>query len=106
MKDSVGRDRLWKNVDYMLKGLKQLGFNTGETESAIIPVIVGNEEILGCLHNELRHRGVFTNLVSYPAVRRKECRLRVSMMNSITRPEMDQALSIFAELGRKYGIIA
>ena len=106
MDDRVGRDKLWQNVDYMLKGLKQLGFNTGETESAIIPVIVGNEEILGRLHNELRHRGVFTNLVSYPAVRRKECRLRVSMMNSITQPEMDHALSILAELGRKYGIIA
>lgn len=106
MEDSVGRDKLWENVDYMLKGLKQLGFNTGETESAIIPVIVGNEDVLGRFHNELRHRGVFTNLVSYPAVRRKECRLRVSMMNSITQSEIDQALSILSELGRKYGIIA
>jgi 8-amino-7-oxononanoate synthase len=106
MEDCAGRDKLRKNVDYMLKGLKELGFNTGDTESAIIPVIVSNEEILGRFHNELRHRGVFTNLVSYPAVRRKECRLRVSMMNSLTRAELDQALSILAELGRKHGIIA
>ena len=106
MEENAGRDKLWQNVDYMLKGLKQLGFNTGNTESAIIPIIVGNEEVLGRFHNELRHRGVFTNLVSYPAVRRKECRLRVTMMNSITQSEIDQALSVLAELGRKYGIIA
>ncbi len=105
MEDNAGRDKLWKNVDYILNGLKQLGFNTGETESPIIPIMVGNEETLGRFHNELRHRGVFTNLVSYPAVRRKECRLRMTMMNSITQSEMDLALSILAELGRKYGII-
>lgn len=106
MADNAGRDTLWKNVDYMLNGLKQLGFNTGKTESPIIPIVVGNEETLGRFHNELRHRGVFTNLVSYPAVRRKECRLRITMMNSITQSEMDRALFILAELGRKYGIIA
>lgn len=104
--DGAGRDRLWTNIRTMKQGLRKLGFNTGATESAIIPVIVGDEEILGRFHNELRHRGVFTNLVSYPAVRRKECRLRISMMNSIAQSEIDQALSILGELGRKYGIIA
>jgi glycine C-acetyltransferase len=105
MDDRAGRDRLWMNIRYMLDGLKELGFDTGNTESAIIPVIVGDEDKLGRFHNELRHRGVFTNLVSYPAVRRKECRLRVSMMNSLTKEELDEALSIFAELGRIYDII-
>ena len=105
MSDNSGRDRLWQNIRYMLKGLKGLGFNTGDTESAIIPVIVGDEEKLARFHNSLRHHGIFTNLVTYPAVRRKECRLRISIMNSLTEREMDQALSALAELGRKYGII-
>jgi len=103
--DEAGRDRLWENVRYMLAGLKGLGFDTGHTASAIIPVMIGNEAKLADIHNELRLRGVFTSVVTYPAVRRKECRLRVSMMNSHTRAEMDRALGIFAELGRKYGII-
>jgi glycine C-acetyltransferase len=105
MSDNSGRDKLWNNIRYMLKGLNQLGFNTGNTESAIIPVIVGNEEKLARFHNELRHHGIFTNFVSYPAVRRKECRLRISIMNSLTEKEMDQALSVFTELGRKHGVI-
>ncbi|MCD4654683.1 aminotransferase class I/II-fold pyridoxal phosphate-dependent enzyme, partial [bacterium] len=100
MEDRAGRDKLWKNIDYMLQGLKKLGFDTASTESAIIPVMVGNEEVLARFHTELRHSGVFTNLVSYPAVRRKECRLRLSVMNSLTKDDMDQALAILAELGR------
>jgi 7-keto-8-aminopelargonate synthetase-like enzyme len=104
--DAAGREKLWENVRYMLTGLKALGFNTGETESAIIPVIIGDEEKLSDFHNDLRLKGVFTNVVTYPAVRRKECRLRVSIMNSLTREDMDAALAIFAESGRKHTIIA
>ncbi|MBN2685006.1 MAG: aminotransferase class I/II-fold pyridoxal phosphate-dependent enzyme [Pontiellaceae bacterium] len=103
--DEAGRNQLWKNVNYMLNGLRSLGFDTGETQSPIIPVIVGDEKKLGAFQNELRRHGVFTNVVTYPAVRRKECRLRVSMMSTLTQPEMDQALTLFAELGRKYSVI-
>ena len=103
--DAAGRDRLWDNIRYMLAGLKRLGFDTGDTESAIIPIMIGDEGKLANLHNDLRHQGVLTNLVTYPAVRRKECRLRVSIMNSLTMEEMDRALGIFAELGRKYDVI-
>ena len=103
--DAAGRAQLWENVRYMRSGLQALGFDTGDTASAIIPVFVGDEEKLGRFHNDLRRRGVFTNVVTYPAVRRKECRLRVSIMNSLTRGEMDRALAIFAELGRTLGII-
>lgn len=105
MSDNSGRDRLWQNIRYMLKGLKGLGFNTGNTESAIIPIIVGDEERLAGFHNDLRHNGIFTNLVTYPAVRRKECRLRLNIMNSLTKKEMDQTLSVLAEEGRRHGII-
>lgn len=103
--DAAGRERLWSNVRYMLAGLKALGFDTGDTRSAIIPVMVGDEERLGRFHNALRRRGVFTNVVTYPAVRRKECRLRVSIMSSLTREDMDRALAVFAETGRALGVI-
>jgi len=104
--DGAGRDRLWQNIRYMLAGLKGLGFNTGETESAIIPVIVGDEPRLARFHNDLRRRGVYTNIVTYPAVRRKACRLRLCIMNALTRSDMDEALSILADTGRQHGIIA
>lgn len=103
--DQAGRETLWRNVRHLQAGLASLGFDTGDTESAIIPIMVGDETKLARFHNDLLDQGVFTNLVTYPAVRRKECRLRVSVMNSLTRADMDRALALFRELGRKHGII-
>jgi len=100
----IHRD-LWRNVDYLREGLQELGFDTGHSESAVIPVIVGDEDRLALFQNELRHRGVFTNLVTYPAVRRKECRLRVNVMRTLTQEDMDRALAIFAAVGRECGVI-
>lgn len=104
--DAAGRAQLWDNVRYMRAGLQALGFDTGQTESAIIPVRVGDEQRLAAFHNDLRRRGVFTNVVTYPAVRRKDCRLRVSIMSSLTRDELDRSLAAFAALGRRHGVIA
>ncbi len=103
--DTAGRRQLWDNITYMQENLQKLGFKLGSTGSAILPVVVGNESILGALQRDLRHTGVFTNVVTYPAVRRKECRLRVSIMNSLSREQMDKALNIFAEIGRKHGLV-
>ena len=65
MEDAAGRERLWDNIRYMLTGLKRLGFDTGETDSAIIPIMIGDEGKLAIFHNDLRYQGVFTNLVTY-----------------------------------------
>ncbi|MHC5039170.1 MAG: aminotransferase class I/II-fold pyridoxal phosphate-dependent enzyme [Planctomycetota bacterium] len=106
IRDAAGRIRLWEKIRYMRDALQRLGFDTGDTESAIIPVIVGDEDKLVDMHNEIRRRGVFTNLSTFPAVRRKDCRLRLSVMNSLTRAQMDEAIRIIAEVGREYGVIS
>lgn len=103
--DKAGRAELWANVAALRDGLRALGFETGPTESAIIPLIVGDELKLVALCNELRARGIYTNVVTYPAVRRKECRLRLCAMKSHTPEDISRALSVFAELGRKHGLI-
>lgn len=103
--DAAGRETLWKNVDYLLNGLRALGFDTGETASPIIPIRVGDETKLGLFQNELRRRGLFTNVVTYPAVRRKECRLRLSVTNTLSRTDLDQALTLLSSVGRELGII-
>ncbi|MCE5197987.1 MAG: aminotransferase class I/II-fold pyridoxal phosphate-dependent enzyme [Armatimonadota bacterium] len=105
IEDAAGREELWHNVQYMRDGLKSLGFDTGNTQSAIIPIMVGDEGKLGRFNNDLRRGGLYTNVVTYPAVRRKECHLRLCVMNSLTKQDMDQALSILGELGKKHGII-
>jgi len=104
--DRAGRPELWRNIVYLKEGLQRLGFHTGRSESAIIPIIVGDEPRLAKFHAALRKRGLLTNLVTYPAVRRKECRLRVNVMRTLTTDDMDRALEIFAQEGRTHGVLS
>jgi len=103
--DMAGRNQLWKNIEYLRNALRCVGFNIGNPEAGIIPVIVGDEEILFKMYEDLRLSGVYTNIVTYPAIRRKECRLRICVMKDLTREQMDKAVKIISEKGRKYGII-
>ncbi|MBI9018093.1 MAG: aminotransferase class I/II-fold pyridoxal phosphate-dependent enzyme [Phycisphaerae bacterium] len=105
IQDQAGREKLWQNIDYIKTGLHKSGFDTGNSQSGIIPIIIGDEEKLGPFHRELTDAGVYTNIVSYPAVRRKECRIRLCIMSTLTKKDMDQALSIIKNLGQKYQVI-
>ncbi len=103
--DQAGRERLWDNIRYMHAGISALGFNTTPPCSGIVPVIVGDEEKLARLHRSLLDKGVYTNIVTYPAVRRKECRLRLCIMSSLSVADMDTALDCLARAGKECGVL-
>lgn len=103
--DRAGRKELWENITYLKSKLEKLGFNTGNSQSGIIPIIIGDEAILFKMYQDLRLSGVYTNIVTYPAVRRKECRIRICVMKDLTRDMMDSAVEIIEKTGRKYGVI-
>ncbi len=63
--------------------------------------MVGDETVLGDLHADLVRAGVFTNVVTHPAVRRKGCRLRLNVMAAHTREDLDFAAEVLVRLGRK-----
>ena len=70
-----------------------------------IPVMIYDEKKLFRLYQELRLQGVYVNIVTYPAVRRKECRLRLCMMKDLTYKDIDKACQIIIAKGLEYGII-
>ncbi|MDD3436802.1 MAG: aminotransferase class I/II-fold pyridoxal phosphate-dependent enzyme [Candidatus Gastranaerophilales bacterium] len=103
--DIAGRVELWGNINYMKSQLEVRGFNVSNSQSGIIPIIVGDEKKLFEFYNDLRLSGVYTNIVTYPAVRRKECRLRLCVMKELTKDQMDRAIEIITQKGKEYGII-
>jgi glycine C-acetyltransferase len=103
--DKAGREKLWVNINYIKNELSKKGFDTGDSRSGIVPIIVGDELKLIQFSNDLRDAGVYTNIVTYPAVRRKECRIRICVMKDLTKEQMDKALSIISAAGKKHGII-
>ena len=103
--DKAGRKVLLEKTKYLKDKLSQKGFEIPEGDSAIVPVMIYDEETLFRIHKELKERGVYTNIVTYPAVRRKECRLRLCVMKNLEYAHLDRAVEIITELGKKYAII-
>lgn len=94
-----------KNARYWQQGLKQLGFNLGESETPISPVIIGDDLQCMIFGKELLEAGVYVNSVVYPAVPRTKALLRTSVMATHSQTHLDQALEIFAKVGKKLGLI-
>ncbi len=87
------------------KGLAELGFNVGNSETPIVPIIVGEELQTLILWKRLYKAGVFTNPVVSPAVASGEEMLRTSYMATHTDEMIDRALDIFESTGRELGLI-
>ncbi len=104
--DKAGRERLLENTLYLKQKLIKYGFDIGHSQSAIIPVMIYNEPVLFEMYEKLRKSGVYVNIVTYPAVRRKECRLRLCAMKDLTFEQIDYAVDIIAKIAKEYGIIS
>jgi 8-amino-7-oxononanoate synthase len=86
-------------------GLRDLGFNVGNSEAPIVPIIVGEDLVCFRFWKELFENGVFTNAVVSPAVDQGQAMLRTSYMASHTPGMIDRALGIFKTVGRGLGLI-
>ena len=96
--------RLWENARHFKAGLEQLGFDCGQSETPITPVIVGEGERAVALSDELRQRGVFATPIGFPTVARDRGRVRTIVTAAHTMAQLDRALEAFADAGRILGI--
>ncbi len=99
------RESLWRCTRYMVESLKAMGYDITNTQSAIIPVVIGDENSLQAMLGELLEAGIFMNFVSFPAVPKTRCRLRMSMMAGHQQSDLDYVLETMRKLGKKYGVI-
>src|SRR5580693_1860157 len=97
--------QLWTNTRYFKKGLGDAGFNTGQSETPITPVIVGDAARAHQLSAELFKEGVLATGIAFPTVAKDKARVRTIVTATHTREELDQALDIFRRVGQRMGII-
>ena len=97
--------RLWENAEYMRAGLHELGFDTGNSETPIIPVIIGEEYLTSKAWSSLIDEGAYTNPVVPPGVPPNKSLLRTSYMARHTREQLDRALSAFTHVGKRLKLI-
>ena len=96
---------LWQNIRYMVENLRSMGFDLGDTASAIVPIMVGEEDALRRLAVDLHREGIIMSYVAYPAVPKKRARLRMSLMSQHTREDLDAVLAVMEKLGKRHGLV-
>jgi glycine C-acetyltransferase len=98
-------EQLWENTRLFKKGLGELGFNTGMSETPITPVMVGEAALAHQLSRELFEAGVFAQGIGFPTVPQGKARIRTIVTASHTRDELEQAVGILEKVGRGLEII-
>lgn len=98
-------ERLWSNTELFKTGLKELGFDTGISETPITPVIAGEETKAQELSASLWAQGVFTPPVVFPTVRKGRARVRTIVTADHTEQDLRDALAAFEAVGRRIGLI-
>jgi glycine C-acetyltransferase len=96
---------LWNNTNYFKKQLISIGFDTGNSETPITPVIVGESSVAKKLSKQLFDEGVFALPIVFPMVARDKARIRTMMNAGLSRNDLDKALEILEKLGRKLNIL-
>jgi 8-amino-7-oxononanoate synthase len=98
-------ESLWDNAEYMRKGFKELGYNTGNSNTPIIPVILGTDFVTGVAWSALIEEGVYTNPVVPPAAPPNGGLLRTSYTATHKREHLDRALRAFKVVGERLDLI-
>jgi len=103
--EPVHLENLWKNTAYFKKELKEAGFNIGNSQTPITPVIVGESSVAQEMSNMLFEEGVFALPIVFPMVARDKARIRTIMNSGHTRADLNVALAAFEKIGRKLEIL-
>lgn len=98
--------KLWENTNYFKQNLKVLGFNTGHSQTPIVPVMLGDAKLSRNFSKKLYDAGIFATAIGYPTVQKDAARIRVMISASHTKNNLDKALRAFTMVGRKLKVIS
>jgi glycine C-acetyltransferase len=99
------RAKLRANIRQVHESLRRMGFDIGPTETAIVPILIGDDPKLREISRRVHEEGIFVNPVYYPAVPKRLSRLRLSLMATHTQADLDQTLSVIEKVGREFAVI-
>ena len=97
--------RLWDNARYFKEGMARLGFDTGHSQTPIVPVMLGDAALAKEFSRELFANGVFAVAIGFPTVPRGLARIRVMNTAAHSRDDLDLGLAAFERTGNKLGVL-
>ncbi len=98
-------EQLWDNVHFVIDGLNNLGFDTGASSTPVIPIMIRDTEKVLRMNRKLLDEGVYASPVVHPGVPLKKERIRLGVMATHTRDQLQKALEILKKVGKEFGVI-
>lgn len=98
-------DKLWENAKYLKNGLSKLGYNTGESETPITPVIIGDEKTTQEFSKRLKDEGVYVKSIVFPTVPRGTGRVRNMPTAAHSKEMLDEAIAAYEKVGKQMNLI-
>ena len=98
-------EKLWENARYLKEQFQNLGFNTGESQTPITPVMIGDEQKARDLSTALFEENVFATPILFPMVAKGKARIRVMPSSAHSKEDLDFGIAAFAKVGKKMGLI-
>ena len=106
MQTESGRiEQLWHNTEKMRTGFQAMGFDTGPSETPVIPLMIGDDQKTFAAWKTLFEAGIYTNAVIPPAVPPSKSLLRTSYMATHTDAQLDRVLDTFHRVGKELGLV-
>ncbi len=103
--DQTLLNKLQWNTEYFKNGMKKLGFDIGNSESPIIPVMLYDAKLSQDMANELLREDIYVIGFFYPVVPKGKARIRVQLSAAHTQEHLDKAIAAFGRVGKKLGVI-
>lgn len=103
--DTERRENLWENTRRLQEGFRSIGFDTGPSETPIVPILIGPLDKTLVMWRKVFDAGIFTNPVVPPAVPPSQCRLRTSVMATHTADQIDYCVETIGRIGKELGVI-
>jgi 7-keto-8-aminopelargonate synthetase-like enzyme len=103
--DSSLRENLWDNVNYLAKGLKQIGAKILGEQTASVPVFIGKDGAMFDFTADLIKEGIFTFPAVYPVVPKDHSVFRLALQSKHSKKDLDHTIEVFSRLLKKYKII-
>jgi len=97
--------RLWENARILRAGMQALGFDTGHSQTPIIPLMLGEAPLAQQFSRKLFERGLFAMAIGYPTVPMGKARIRVMNSAAHSQADLEQALDIFETVGKELQVI-
>ena len=99
------RQKLEKNTQYFREKMTAAGFDIKAGEHPIVPIMFGDAKLAADIAAAMLEKGIYVIGFSFPVVPKGEARIRTQISAAHTREHLDQAISAFTEVGKKFGVI-